>query len=172
MKIRLSIFAFIAFLFLATSCSHLVVRTGYEKQRAAVADCTVNITKDQSVLEYSSQLGKIKLGETGFSIFCSEEKALEILKREACAIEANTVLIVSERSPDWNSTCYRCEAIFLQMNSTSIKENFEHAKPNTEQLQQEKKSENKKDARVVGAILGAAIGFAIGFLLMTAALGG
>jgi len=58
------------------------------------------------------KIGEIKLGETGFSTKCNEAHALEILKNEACALNADIVNISEETRPDSWSTCYRCRAEF------------------------------------------------------------
>ncbi|MDX9773702.1 MAG: hypothetical protein RBT02_09850 [Bacteroidales bacterium] len=58
------------------------------------------------------KVGEIKLGESGFSITCSEEHALELLRKEACSVNATIINIVEESRPDLLSSCYRCRAEF------------------------------------------------------------
>jgi hypothetical protein len=59
------------------------------------------------------KVGEIKLGDSGFSISCSEEQALGLLRKEACSLKANIVNIVEESRPDLLSSCYRCRAEFF-----------------------------------------------------------
>jgi len=59
------------------------------------------------------KIGRIRLGDTGFSKKCNENDALQILKKEACLLGADVVNILGETRPDFWSTCYRVEAEFL-----------------------------------------------------------
>lgn len=172
MKNRFVYLPLLAFLLATTSCSHRVVRTGYERQKTVPAECAINITKDTSVLECSSQLGEIKLGDKGFSVFCSEEKALEILEKEACIIGANSVLIIEERLPSIASSCYRCQAVFLKIDTNTVPACAGLARLVEKDHSTDSMNETKNDSQVIQAIVGAAVGFAIGFLLMTVVIGG
>ncbi len=57
--------------------------------------------------------GSITLDDDGNTGNCSENKAIEILRREACHLGANLINIVAEERPSIASTCYRCTAEFL-----------------------------------------------------------
>tara|TARA_B100001109_G_C18862793_1_gene474997 strand:- start:4023 stop:4520 length:498 start_codon:yes stop_codon:yes gene_type:complete len=119
MKINLSsiLILFSALLFLS-SCSHKISRTGYTLDKSQHKDCEIPIKKNYTVNESEAQLvGKIKLSDTGFSTSCNEEKALAILKGEACAKEADLIVITEETRPNFGSSCYRCEAEFYRFTS-------------------------------------------------------
>ncbi|MEZ4721163.1 MAG: hypothetical protein R2813_04720 [Flavobacteriales bacterium] len=55
-------------------------------------------------------LGSIKLDDLGYTIKCSEEQAMAMIKEDACKLDVQFVNISSEAYPDYSSTCYRCVA--------------------------------------------------------------
>jgi hypothetical protein len=59
-------------------------------------------------------LGRIKLGDSGFSVRCHEDDAIAILRREACSLGADAVTITEERRAHFWSSCYRARAVFLK----------------------------------------------------------
>ena len=73
-----------------------------------------------SQILWQQELALYDLGETGFSVECSEGHALKILENEACAINADLVVINEETRPDVWSSCYRCTATFYKLNMTRI----------------------------------------------------
>lgn len=105
---------------ICTGCSHSIKRFGYNKGESLMPEDTCQISffkfmpTDTSVFR---QIGRIKLGDTGFSLLCNENDAIQILKREACLIGADAVNIVYETRSDFWSTCYRAEAEFLKTSS-------------------------------------------------------
>lgn len=105
-------FPLLIFIFLLSSCSHRIVRSGYSKVNSGYSDCDVIIKKQMNIPASLKKVGEIKLGDTGFSISCSEEHALELLRKEACSLKANIINIVEESRPDLLSSCYRCRAEF------------------------------------------------------------
>ena len=109
------------------------------------------------------KLGSIKLGESGFSTACSEEHAIEILKNEACGIQADFIHITFENRPDLWSSCYRCEADFYQFKDSlrSISEDPTNTK--TQVSTRVKKDRAQNTAVLIGAL---AIGFVIGFMII------
>lgn len=166
MKLTLIFPILIGALLLSTSCSHKVVRTGYQKQMVESEDCQVLITKDAAILDRATKVGNIRLGESGFSVTCSEEKALEILKREACSIGAEAVLITSEKRPDFISTCYRCEATFLDVKGDFMSEKQEAERLNSDTVVDDSFKEKANPLAVLGGILGGIAGFIIGYSFM------
>ena len=96
-----------------TSCSHRIVRTGYQVNKSDYENCDVIIKRNTEISDtVAIKIGEIKLGETGFSVACSEEHAVKILKNEACAIDADLIIITEENRPDLWSSCYRGLADF------------------------------------------------------------
>lgn len=111
---------------LLSGCSHRIVRTGYKARKSDYRTCDVVITKDTSAVDLqAAKLGEIRLGESGFSVACSEKHAIDILKGEACAINADLIVITDEKRPDFWSSCYRCSADFYRLDNSYHETNFE-----------------------------------------------
>jgi len=107
---------------LLSSCTHRIVRTGYHVKKSDHITCDVPIKKDIVISDtLATKIGEIKLGESGFSVVCSEEHAINILKGEACAIKADLIVITEETRPDLWSSCYRCRANFYKFIRTENK---------------------------------------------------
>lgn len=104
-------------LVLLASCSHKVVRTNYKAPDTGSTDCPVIIKKQLKETSGLENIGEVKLSDSGVSLWCSEKKAMEILKRDACNIKADIVYIAEEAPPDFFSTCYRCRAVFYKYKS-------------------------------------------------------
>lgn len=107
------------------------------------------------------KVGEIKLGESGFSTICNEQKALEILQREGCSAGADLIYIFEEQRPDAWSSCYRCRAEFYKNTEPQIiLESDEIYKPGyvTQRVAHDKKNNTAM------IIFGVAAGFVIGFL--------
>src|SRR5688572_30002889 len=104
----------ITFTLLVSSCSHKISRVGYNTPASSQADCEVSVTYGpaSSIDNKAQLLGSITLDDTGFSTNCNENDALAILKKEACSLKANTILITAYKEPSFASTCYRCSANF------------------------------------------------------------
>jgi len=81
MKKNLSIIVIILF----SSCSHRIVRDGYSITNSNNLDCPVAIKKQMEIPGTLKKVGEIKLGESGFSVSCSESAAMQILRKEACS---------------------------------------------------------------------------------------
>jgi len=112
---------------LVSSCSYNITRNNYAKdvsiqkakqaQKNGNADCDVIIRRKLDVSKDDVKfLGKMKLREGGATLDCSEEDAINILKKEACFLGANLIIITHESRPNIWSTCYSCDASFY--NST------------------------------------------------------
>ena len=106
-----------------TSCSHRIVRTRYTVSKSDYVPCDVVIKKNISISDtVATKIGEIKLGETGFSVACSEGHAINILKEEACTIMADLIVITEEKRPDLLSSCYRCRASFYKYHNSILVE--------------------------------------------------
>lgn len=115
------IFYLVVFSTLFTNCTHRIVRTGYQLKKDNYKICDVPIKKQLSISDtLASIIGEIKLGESGFSVACNEERAIDILMTEACALNADLILITEETRPDLWSSCYRCRATFYKYHNAEI----------------------------------------------------
>lgn len=110
-------------LFVFLGCSHSIRRYGYEIDKSIEMNdtCQIVFFKEMptDTLEFK-RIGRIKLGDTGFSSNCDEEDALRIIEREACELRADAVNIIEETRPNFWSTCYRAEAEFLKKTKATI----------------------------------------------------
>ena len=160
---RIVVYSLISILF--SSCSHRIVRSGYKMQENLNNDCEVVIEKNISIPDtVAIKVGEIKLGESGFSMACSEEAALETLKKEACSIDADLILITKEKRPDFWSSCYRCNADFYKFSKLDFKENYKsNPTYDTNQIKNRVKSDRGKN--VFMAITAAFAGILAGTLL-------
>lgn len=123
---RIIIYGFICVLF--SSCSHRIVRNGYKNDGELNNNHEVVIQKSISIPDsIAIKVGEIKLGESGFSIACSEEDAIETLKNEATSINADLILITHEKRPDFWSSCYRCNSEFYKYNRLESVQRFERS---------------------------------------------
>ena len=125
-------------------------------------NCNIVVTNDQN---YKGKIiGKLKIGDTGFSIHCSESDVLKILKDEGCQIGADVVVLKDIKQPDLISSCYRVTGEFIKLDSiaTEIKESKEYSSQSIA-IREEK----GKSLSALGYILGFAIGFSITFFLFS-----
>ena len=108
----------IYFLLLAlffTGCSPRIVRTGYQAQPPATEPCELIIKKNFAVSNtLATKVGEIKIGDKGLSVSCTEAHALEILKGEACSLNADLIVITEEKRPGFRSSCYRGRTEFYK----------------------------------------------------------
>lgn len=98
-----------------SGCKHQVSRFDYMDvaKTATKEDCDIPIKKFEVVADtVATKIGTMRLSDSGFSSTCSEADAMDILKKEGCAIQADFVIITGEKLPDKASNCYRCEAEF------------------------------------------------------------
>ncbi len=100
---------------LTTGCAHQIVRNGYSINKSDYRNCRIEIKKNFTDTDNFTQLGVIKLGDSGFSFSCSEEDAMKILQKEGCALNADLINIINEKRPDIWSSCYRCTAVFYKL---------------------------------------------------------
>ncbi len=152
----------LALFLVSMGCSHKITRIGYEQGTGNNAPCNVVIKNmaefDDSDIEI---LGTIKLGDTGFSTKCEESQAIEILRKEACALNADVVNIIEEKRADIWSTCYRVEAEFYKLKDSSKKSevvpDFDYSDESIDYRVDVDK--DNKAAMIIGSILGSLLGF-------------
>jgi hypothetical protein len=106
---------FLLFLFFfLIGCTHTIRRNGYTIDKKSNGDCIVEFERGTPVDSTKEKvIGKVKVGDSGFSFACGEDDAIEIFKKEACGAGANIVNIINEKRPDFLSTCYRAEALLI-----------------------------------------------------------
>ena len=149
-----------------SSCTHRIVRSGYEQTKTTAVDCHVPIVREQLADTLAEEIGQIKLGESGFSTACSESHALTILKKEACAIGADFVVITEENRPDLWSSCYRCEAKFYRFSQKQYELLLTNELSQTTVKESVEEDKDKNGAVVLG-IIGGVVGFVIGYSLFS-----
>lgn len=149
---------------LITSCSHRVVRTGYGNNKQTYYNCNVTVKKsDYPDNNNAVKVGEVKLGDTGFSVVCNENDAIELLKKEACSVGANLVIITDEKRPDLISSCYRCKAILYRtedIQNTETDQKYEQYEVN----QRVKKDRKNNTVVIVGSVI---LGFTLGFFMFS-----
>jgi hypothetical protein len=153
---------YLVLVLLISGCSHRIVRTGYKVNKSDYRNCDIAIRKNINISDIMQKVGEIKLGETGFSVSCSEADAIQILKNEGCALHADIINITLEKRPDLISSCYRCTAEFYTYLDPSIKvQSDEMYKP--KYISERTSTDRKRTAGwIIGAIIG---GFIFGYLM-------
>jgi len=150
---------------LFSNCAHRIVRTGYKVKKSDYKTCDVVIKNNVSVSDtLITKIGEIKLGDFAFSVSCSESHAINILRGEASAINADLIIITKENRPDFWSSCYRCRAEFYKFNSNDVGTKVYTDEAYVPENLQKRVSQDRLKNTVM--ILGSAIvGYTIGFLL-------
>ncbi len=99
-------------LLIISSCSYKISRNYNVSNKDVIDnnDTDPIIVKKKNLAGLNTKLlGSIKLDDYGFTVNCSEKKAMELLKKEAISINANLINITKEIYPGYSS-CYRCIA--------------------------------------------------------------
>ena len=101
---------------LLTNCGYRIVRTNYTVSRGNSTDCEIKIQKNTPLPDsVATKIGEIKLGESGMTLWCNENDAMKVLRKEGCAINADIINIFEEKKMDLWSSCYRCRAEFYKL---------------------------------------------------------
>jgi hypothetical protein len=78
-----------------TSCSHRVVRNGYQIKNSDTKACDIALVRYRTFSDSTlTKIGEVKLGDGGFSSKCTEVDAIAILKKEGCSVGANIINII------------------------------------------------------------------------------
>lgn len=153
---------YLILLFFISSCTHRIVRTGYQINKSDYKNCDILIKKSMTITDSLQKVGEIKLGESGFAVACSEAHAIEILKNEGCALNADIINIAEETRPDLWSSCYRCRAEFYKFKGSSMKPtNNEYYKSG----EVNKRVSSDRTRNTIVGIAAAVLGFLIGFYM-------
>ncbi|MCV9386852.1 hypothetical protein [Reichenbachiella ulvae] len=106
---------------LLSSCSYKITRHGYQEGNSNYPPCDIVIQKNTTIPDsIAYKVGEVELKDTGFTIVCNEVEAINILKEDACSLQANLIVITEERRPNMWSSCYRCKAEFYQITSSDF----------------------------------------------------
>lgn len=147
---------------LISSCSHSIVRTGYQVTKSDYKHCEIAIKRNLSITDSMQKVGEIKLGESGFSVNCSEADAIQILKNEGCALNADVINITEEKRGDVWSSCYRCRAEFYKLANPAIHIQSDDNFKNANVLKRASYDKHRNIGMAIGAVVA---GFIAGFLL-------
>ena len=105
-------------LLLYTNCTtHRITRPAYQQSQAtSTENCEVFYKKNFSISGTGfEKAGEIELGQARFYVSCSEKEALELLRQEACKLNAALINITEETSPYKGKSCYSCKAEFYKV---------------------------------------------------------
>jgi hypothetical protein len=147
-----------------SGCTHTIYRTGYTINKSQYKNCNITIERNIEVSGDMLYLGEIRLGDSGLSTVCSESAAMEILRNEGCALNADVINIVEESFPNFFCSCYRCRAEFFQYSANINKPQSNTTHDQSYDPERVAKHERKN---IAGAILGYTLGFALGFALVS-----
>jgi len=156
------ILSFLMLTLILFSCSHKVIRTGYEKPHGHIPmPCVVKFTYEARFDSSEAVFkGTIKLKESGFSTQCNAEDAYRIIRIEACQLGANIAIIRDEKMPNLASTCYRCTADLYAIDSLILVENYTQSDWISNEAIESTNLEVKKKSKglIWGGITGGLIG--------------
>ncbi len=149
------------------SCSHRIIRSGYNSDNSIKEIGEVVIMKNAIIPDsIATKVGSIRIGDSGFSTSCNEADGLGILVKEAGFADADIVVITREQRPDVVSSCYRCSADFYKYNSPFYYSLYSTDEEYKEIYVDSRVIKDKKN--VVGMILGGIAGAVLGILLANA----
>jgi len=155
-------------IFVLTGCGgiHGITRAGYNFNSYTKSGCTVSFARElKSDLKLESK-GSISLTDKG-STKCSPKDAFDILRNEACELDANLVIVSNERMPDIGSSCYRCDATFYNVDSNFLATNYKVSDLISNEAIETLTSKSNTSSTIL-YIVGFAVGFAGGWLIMQA----
>jgi len=160
-------------LFFFIGCTHIVLRTGYPTENTNKSgNCDVKFLRDAPVDTINGKLlGKVRVTDSGFSFACGEDDALEIFRKEACRVGANTVNIIDEKRPDILSSCYRATALLISIQnvagSPEIQNAYSHSADSTSVAKRVKEDHRRNATIIVCCILiGVMCGIMVPIIMM------
>jgi len=157
------ILLFSTILFLFAGCNYHIIRYGYDKSKNNTKLCDIIIVKQKTISDsVATKIGEVKLGNTGFTSDCSEEKAMIILRQEACGLNADFVNVYEENVPHSVNDCYKCRAdffVYKNKNNKLFSTNDDVAHQNQNVIIKEVRV--KKNS-IVAMIASGVLGFVVG----------
>jgi hypothetical protein len=114
MRNRLLIFIALCSLVMFSSCAPGLRRIGYRSgTQPSSPDCQITIVKYSISLDPAKKLGTLVLYDNGFSMNCSEDHIMELVRQEGCAIGATTANLYNIKEPSFfGSSCFQAYADF------------------------------------------------------------
>jgi len=114
MRKHLLVFFGLCSLLMLGSCAPGLKRIGYSGQgQSRSPDCTITIVKDSDSLNPAKKLGTLILYDNGFSMNCSEDDIMDLVRQEGCALGATTANLYNIKHPSfWGSSCFQAYADF------------------------------------------------------------
>lgn len=102
---------------LFASCSHTVAYSEYRKPtpNKKVIEKIIVYEIGDPVPVGQIVLGRISLGDSGFSESCGYADAIALAKQKAREVGADAVQVTKVYPPNFISTCYRIEAVLLEL---------------------------------------------------------
>lgn len=145
-----------------TSCTHDIYRSNYIPHHGEFSKCKVVFKKTVAPGDSLQKVGEVELKDSHYSTRCNEAHALQLLEKEACALNANVVKIVQEKRPNLGGSCYRCKAEIFKASLSS-----EELKSDDYYRKEEIKKRVKADKKTNTALLvtSIALGFVIAALI-------
>lgn len=162
----ISLVLLISFILIGCGGTHHIARSGYEIGAYTKQGCSVVFGRELKPNLNSVQKGSISLTDKGSSK-CSPQDAFDILRNEACELDANLIVISNERMPDIGSSCYRCDAAFYKADSSAITNSYKADELISPEAS-EKMTNQSNASKTFLYIGGFAVGFAGGWLIMQA----
>lgn len=154
-------------LFVTSGCAPSVKRVGYTPaDLKQPSSCPLAWqTNSKLTAAEARELGRIKIGDTGFSKHCSEPEVRAIVERDACGLGAQVVDIERERRPSaLGSTCYRVDARLLALSGPGPQLAVSDARFAAPAVEQRAEADHKKlkAAIIAGVIAGVVVGLVVG----------
>ena len=108
---KLNMISAICVLFLICGCGTSQKATVINESPPLSGQTKVEVYAERHIVPEGSKLiGKIKIGDTGFSVNCNYDDVIRAAKEKARAMGGNYLQITKHKTPDLLSTCHRIEA--------------------------------------------------------------
>jgi hypothetical protein len=114
MRKHLPVFIGLCSLLMFSSCAPGLRRIGYRGgAQPSSPDCQITIFKYNVSLDPVKKLGTLVLYDNGFSINCGEDRMMELVRQEGCALGATTANLYNIKEPSFfGSSCFQAYADF------------------------------------------------------------
>lgn len=139
--------------FQLTSCSYKITRSGYEPVNTIDQTREMKFVRNQTFSDSAiTKIGEIKLGDSGFTLNCTESDALVLLTSEGNAAGANVINIISETRTDILSSCYRCTAELYRISDPALQVKSDDSFLQDNLVKRESKDKRRRTWMYIGSI--------------------
>jgi len=115
-------FLLMTVLILLSSCSPRITTSIQKTYEPIARTQEVKVLKSLTELPQGAELlGKVDIGDSGFSNNCSYDTVLNAAMQEARKAGGNTICITNHLTPDFSSACHRISANIYKINPLSEK---------------------------------------------------